>query len=85
MRDWKLKDLQMIALAVSFLTIETDLKSVVSVSFLASKNFRKGLCKVLIFNKKLRGCSREIDLMKKGLRLFCDSLNKLAKCLEKLT
>ncbi len=39
-----------------------------NVSFLASKNFRKGLCKALIFNKKFIGCSREIDLMKKGLR-----------------
>ncbi len=39
-----------------------------SVNFLASKNFFKGSCKVLIFKKKIRGCSREIDLMKKGLR-----------------
>ncbi len=56
-----------------------------SVNFLASKIFRKGLCKALIFKKKFKGCSRELDLMKKGLRQqFVDFL--ICRChLENLT
>lgn len=31
-----------------------------SVNFLTSKNFFKGLCKVLIFKKKIRGCLEKL-------------------------
>ncbi len=56
-----------------------------SVNFLASKNFFKGPCKALIFKKKIRGCSREIDLMKKGLRLGARPPTITNAPLEKLT